>query len=111
MCDVNEEFLKETIDKEKEYEIKKYEIVFKRPSFGETVELYDSIFSASGNSIDFNPLQARYKKIILLIKEWNLEDAEGNKIDINDKNIRSLHPLIGAVIGVQVDLETGGSLT
>jgi len=106
-CDVTEENIKEVVRTDREYEYKNYTVVFRRPSFGDTIELYDKIISVGMDStVQFNPLLARYKKISLLIKSWNLKDSEGNDIEPNDENISKLHPIISSAIGIGIDVET-----
>jgi len=105
-CDTNRESLIESFkDKVKELEIKDYEAVFRKPSFGDSIELYDSIFSVNnGADVSFNPVLIRSNKIIALIKSWNLQ-GEKNKPTAED--IKKLHPTIATVIGVLLDQETG----
>jgi len=111
-CDIKEDVLKEMLSEEKEYEIKHYSATFRQPSFHDTIDLYDDVFSITdSSSLQVNPLMARYKKIVLLIKNWDLTDKEGNKISPTEENIRNLHPFIASVIGIKIDLETGGLLT
>ena len=110
-CDVTEELLKEIVRTDKEYEYSSYAVVFKRPSFGDTIELYDKIISVDMDStVQFNPLLARYKKISLLIKSWDLKDSEGNDIKPTEENISKLHPIISSAIGIGVDIETANLL-
>ncbi len=92
-----------------DFTIEDYEAVFKKPSFGDTMELYDSIFSVSETTgVNFNPVIARYNKIVALVKSWNLK-GERNKP--SEDEIRQLHPVIANAIGIQIDLETGGILS
>ena len=86
-------------------EVQDYKAVFKKPSFGDSLELYNSIFSVNDETgVNFNPLLARYNKIVALIKSWNLK-GEIEKPTIEE--IRSLHPIIATAIGIQIDAETG----
>ena len=110
-CDITEESLREMVIEGKEYEYQKYKVVFRKPSFGDTISLYDSIFRTDGQSIEFNPLEARYRKIALLIKSWDLKDSEGNLVPTDESNIMDLHPIIASIIGTQVDFITGGLLS
>jgi len=111
-ADVTEEGLNGLLNPKKTYEKKSYSATFKRPSFGDTIGLYDDIFKTKdGSYVDFNPLAARYQKISLLIKDWDLEDTEGNKVEANAKNVKNLHPMIANVLGIQLDAETGGLLS
>jgi len=107
-ADLKENTLKEILDKSERYEIKKYNAVFRQPSFGDTIGLYDNVFSTiDGANIRMNPLAARYKKISLLIKSWDLADKEGNQIEPTEENIGKLHPIVANVLGIQVDIITG----
>jgi hypothetical protein len=112
-CDVSEETLKillEEIKQQDNFVIQSYKVVFKKPSFGDTIGLYDSIFSVNGTdgiNVNFNPVATRHKKINSLIKSWNLNGVDEKP---TEENIQDLHPVIATVIGVQVDLETGGLL-
>jgi len=104
-CDLNRESLEESIQGVKDMEIQDYKAVFKKPSFGTSLELYNSIFSVNDETgVNFNPLLARYNKIVALIKIWNLKGVD-EKPTVED--IRSLHPIIATVIGIQIDAETG----
>ena len=93
------------------YEFKDYEIVFRKPSFSDMTILYDQIFSMSvGNSISFNPLWARYKKFVLLIRQWNLT-TDGSFKKPTEEEIKNLNPLIANIIGRELDQETGPLLS
>jgi hypothetical protein len=102
------EGIKNVSDDPANYEIKSYTAVFKRPSFSDLVGLYESVFSTEdGANVRFNPIAARYQKIILLIKEW---DLKGKKEKPTADDVRKLHPTVAATLGVMVELETGGLL-
>ena len=104
-CDLNKESLVESIQRTEKMEIQDYKAVFKRPSFGDSLELYASIFSLNDETgVNFNPLLARYNKIVVLIKSW---DLKGKDEKPTEQEIRSLHPIIATVIGIQLDVETG----
>lgn len=91
------------------FEVADYQAIFRKPSFGDTMGLYDSIFSVTeGLNVNFNPVLARYKKIIALIKNWNLKGKEEKP---TEEEIQQLHPVIANAIGIQIDLETGGILS
>jgi len=105
-CDLNRNSLVESLGLDKnKLEIKDYKAVFARPSFGDSVKLYDSIFSTDGVNVNFNPVEARLRKIVALIKSW---DLKGNNEKPTEADIRSLHPTIASAIGAMVDIETGG---
>jgi hypothetical protein len=104
-CDLNRESLNESIQGAEGMEVQDYKATFKKPSFGDSLELYDSIFSVNDETgVNFNPLLARYNKIVALIKSWNLK-GEDEKPTVED--IKALHPIIATAIGIQIDAETG----
>jgi len=109
-CDLGRKSLTdylESVDRSvDDFTIEDYSATFKKPSFGDSVELYDSIFSlTNGVDVNFNPIMVRYNKIAALIKSWDLQETEGKP---SEDDIRKLHPTIATVIGIQVDQETGG---
>ena len=107
-CDLNKEGLKAILNEDKEYEIKDYKATFKKPSFGDTIGLHNSVFTTDGVSVGFNPVMARFKKISLLIKSWNLTGEEKKP---TEEEILKLQPIIANLIGIQIDVETGGLLS
>ena len=92
-----------------DFSIEEYCAKFKKPSFGDTMELYNSIFSVNEDmGVNFNPVIARYNKIVALIKSWNLRGEEAKP---SEEDIRNLHPVIATAIGIQIDFEVGGILS
>ncbi len=89
----------------KDFTIEDYEAVFKKPSFGDSMGIYSEIFSLNEEGVNFNPVIARYNKIVALIKSWNLK---GEKEKPSEEEIRQLHPVIANAIGISLDLVTGG---
>ena len=111
-CDMTKELLEEGIknvsDDPANYDINSYTATFKRPSFSDAVGLYEQVFSTQdGSNVKFNPIAARYRKIILLIKHWNLK---GEKEKPTEEEVMKLHPTVAAATGIQLDLEFGGML-
>lgn len=113
-CDVSRELLMESLkrmgkDKVEEYDINDYKAIFKKPSFGDTMTLYNTIFKVSDEvDIDLNPVLARYNKIAALIKRWDLKGKEEKP---TEDDIKKLHPIIANAIGIQIDAEMGGILS
>jgi hypothetical protein len=92
-----------------DFSIEEYKATFKKPSFGDTITLYNEIFSVSDdNGVNFNPVIARYNKIVALIKSWNLKGEDAKP---SEEEIRQLHPVIANAIGIVLDNETGGILS
>lgn len=114
LCDVDEESLlksMEGISDLKDCPIESYEAKFKKPSFGDSVGLYNSIFNTNEKgSMSFNPVMARLNIISSLIKEWNLNDDKKFEKPTEER-IKRLHPIIASVIGIQLDTELGGFLS
>ena len=88
-----------------DFSIEEYQATFKRPSFGDTMTMYGEIFSMNESGVSFNPITTRYNKISTLIKSWNLK---GDIKKPTNEDIKQLHPVIASVIGIVVDIETGG---
>ncbi len=104
-CDINRESLLESVGELGEMEIKDYKAVFKKPSFGSTMEMFNDVFNINGSDgINLNPLRDRYNKISALIKRWDLTENEGKP---SEEEIKSLHPVIATVIGILIDAEIG----
>lgn len=111
-CDMkeNKEALMENIkdiDKTEGFVVKEYKVVFRRPSFSDTISLYDSVVKTTEDGLQINPIVARYQKMISLIKEWNLT---GEVKKPTKEEIQKLHPMVAGMIGLRLDVETGGLL-
>jgi len=87
-----------------DFSIEEYHATFKKPSFGDTAELYGSILM-SDYGVSINPIEVRYRKIVALIKSWNLT---GEETKPKEEEVRKLHPVIATALGTMVDLEIGG---
>lgn len=99
--------LKDIKAKLEDYEIEDYIANFKKPNFGMATALYDSVFKVEGQGVSFNPITARYRKIILLIKDWNLT---GEFKKPTEDEIKKLNPMIASEIGIKLDVEIGDIL-
>ena len=113
-CDINEESLLKSIKNIGNFEdctIESYEAKFKKPSFGDSVGLYNSIFNSNEkDSVSFNPVMSRLNIISDLIKEWNLNEKKEFEKPTKEK-IKQLNPIIANAIGIQLDAELGGFLS
>jgi len=84
-----------------------YEAKFRRMTFRDSINISRDIFSTADNqSVDFNPLMLRFRKIVALIKDWSFVDKDGVKIEPTEENIAKLHPTIANAIGTQLDIQT-----
>ena len=108
-ADVDKKNLENILSKNKiECTIEEHQAIFRKPSFGDTVKLNESLYKAdAAGQISINPLADRYYKIINLIKSWTLKDKDGNKIKPTEKNISNLCPAVGDIISIQLDSKIG----
>ena len=110
-CDLEKKSLISLLESMKkkvsDFSIEEYQATFKKPSFGDTMTMYGEIFSMNEEGVSFNPIVTRYNKISTLIKSWNLK---GDIKKPTNEEIKQLHPVIASVIGIVVDIETGGIL-
>ena len=107
-CDLNKTSLEESIQGVEDMEIQSYRAVFKKPSFGDSTELYEKIFSLDRDGLNFNPVLARQNSIIALIKSWNLKGVDEKP---TEEDIKSLHPIVAVAIGISLEAEIGGILS
>ena len=104
-CDISKESLEQSIDGTEDMDIQSYKVVFKKPSFGDNLELYGEIFTAFEDaSVNFNPLRIRHNKMVALIKSWNLKGVDEKP---TEKDIKALSPIISTAIGIQMDAVLG----
>lgn len=89
-----------------DFTIEEYHATFKKPSFGDSMSIYSQLFKVTDrDGISFNPVMARYNKIVSLIKSWNLKGKEEKP---TEEEIRQLHPIIASAISISLDFHTGG---
>jgi hypothetical protein len=95
------------IDDLKDEDVAELSFTFKQPSFKDSVDMAKSVLSSTdGQSLDFNPLAARYEKMVTLIKSWNLTDVNGNPVEPTEANISKLHPVVANTVALQLDAQT-----
>ena len=87
-------------------DVEEYEVICRQPNFKDSVEISSSLFNYSTDEgVGFNPLSARYEKMVKLIKSWSLKGKDGKEMGVSDENIAKLHPVIATAIGTQLDLQ------
>jgi hypothetical protein len=104
-CDIDEKGVKFLLDGI-EAEVEEYTTIFRKPSFGDLLELTDILLAPreeSKFSYDANPLAVRLKMMGFLIKDWTFTNEDGSKIPATEESIKNLNPLIAAAIGIQLD--------
>lgn len=93
---------------DKDIEIEDHEIVFKKPSFGDIVNLNKSFtISSSSQSLDFNPWELRYARMRALLKRWSFKNRDGEDIAPDPNLIDSLNPVVANLIGSILDDSIG----
>lgn len=108
-ADLNYEDLKEMVSNVSA-EVEKHKVVFKKPSFGDTVAMSEAIYGTADGRISFNAATDRLAKMTKLIKSWSFKDGEGNELKPTEGNIKALHPVIADFIASQLELEIGNML-
>jgi len=106
-CDIDEKGVKFLLDGI-EADIQEYTTIFRKPSFGDLLELTDILLSprdmGDGQlNYEANPIAVRLKMMGFLIKDWSFTKEDGSKIPATEENIKNLNPLIAAAIGIQLD--------
>lgn len=81
--------------------VKEYEMTFKQPNFGESVDMAKDFLSTyNGQEFKLNPLSLRARKMQKLIKRWNLD------VPPTEENVSKLHPVIANYVGMILDTQT-----
>ncbi|MHA1676157.1 MAG: hypothetical protein ACTSU6_03165 [Candidatus Njordarchaeales archaeon] len=93
---------------EKQLEIECYTITFKKPSFGDMIQLTEILLSSrvyDSEVINYqvNPIDARLKTMSCLIKKWDFMDGSGNTIEPTEENLRKLNPTVATAISLQLE--------
>jgi len=89
---------------DKELEIQKYSIVFKKPSFGDIVSITDTIMKNSNSETgQANPLSVKLNTMSFLLRDWDFTNNTNVKMPAIRENLEKLDPIIVACIGIQVD--------
>lgn len=91
-------------------EIEKHFAVFKRPSFGDVVDITNKIFGTEDGQFAFNAMSDKLNKVSKLIKRWSFKDKDGNDIKPDEKQIRALSPKIADYISEKLSQEVGSIL-
>jgi hypothetical protein len=106
-CDLNREGV-EFLLGDKELEIELYTVTFKKPSFGDMIQLTEILLSSRVYDADVvnyqvNPIDARLKTMSCLIKKWDFMDASGNMIEPTEENLKKLNPTVATAISLQLE--------
>jgi len=106
-CDLNEDGVKSLLGK-REVQIENYTTTFKKPSFGDMIELTNLLLSPRGFDTDVtgyevNPVAARLKTMSCLLKKWDFVDSNGVGIAPTEENIMKLNPTVATAISLQME--------
>lgn len=96
-CNTDEASLKEVAGEDLDT-YKTYKIVFRYPTYGDSIKIVDAAVSLSVDSVNLAPGELRMERISTLIKSWNLAEKAPDRTQIE-----SLNPLVANVIGFQLD--------
>ena len=105
-CDLDEEGVKFLLGRD-DIEVEEYTVTFKEPSFGDIIKLTDILLSSRPSELDtvnyeVNPIETKLKTMGFLIKDWDLTDNSGKKIEPIEDNLRKLNPTIATAISLQL---------
>jgi hypothetical protein len=107
--DTTSKMLTETFGEELETDtIEAHEASFRRPTFGDFVNITGKVSTVDGTGFDFSPLAIRLTRMKSLIKSWTLVDENDNPIPADANSINNLDPFVANIIGVQLDALLGG---
>lgn len=93
---------------ENKSKIECYTVTFKKPSFGDMIQLTEILLSSrvyDSEVINYqvNPIDARLKTMSCLIKKWDFMDGSGNMIEPTEENLRKLNPTVATAISLQLE--------
>jgi hypothetical protein len=91
----------------KEIEVEKHYVVFKRPSFGDIVNIASNFYGNQDGEFSFNAMNDKLKKTSFLLKRWSFNDKDDKEIIPNEKQVRALNPLIADYISDKLVDEIG----
>lgn len=106
-CDITEDGVKALLGNE-DIDIQHFSVIFKKPSFGDLINLTEILLSARIYDTDvvnyeINPISARLKVMSSLIKSWNLTGEDGEIIEPNEGNLKKLNPTVATAISLQLE--------
>lgn len=101
-ADINEEELKKQGGTDLG-EIEQHKVVFRYPSYGDSTKILDKSVRFSGEEMTLSLAEIRQTRLITLIKSWTLKDDKGKVVSTQKDTVQNLHPLIAAVITIQLD--------
>jgi len=89
--------------------IREHTAFFKRPCYGDLVDIAGSISTTGENFITIKPLEIRLNRMSELLKSWDLTDQanEDAPIPATKESVYQLEPAIANIIGLQLDALIG----
>ncbi len=103
VADLNRESVKKTFkDEVVDSSIEEHWAIFRRPNFGDTIDINGKMKSSDGVNLEFNPIAARFQRMSKLLKSWSLKQ-DGKEIPATPASILQLDPFIANIVGMQLD--------
>ena len=97
---LEEELLDKGVSKE---EIKKEEIIFRKPSYRDNVQILNKAVTVQGDSVHVDPMLLRYNRFCTLLKSWTFKDEDGNEIPANARYINDINTDLANTILDELD--------
>lgn len=105
--DINEEGLRKAFgDELVEGSVEEHWATFRRPTFGDTVDINGQINTPDGVRLEFNPIAVRFQRMARLLKSWSLMDGD-KPIPATASSLSQLDPFVANIIGMQLDAAIG----
>lgn len=79
-------------DEEKSENVSENKITFRRPGYGDNVQILSSSLKVVDGAIQLDPNLLRYERFCTLIKEWTFCDENDKVMGITRENINKLNP-------------------
>jgi hypothetical protein len=81
--------------------IEEHSITFRKPAYGDIVNIYKMDVQVTGdeiNSVDLDLITLRYNQFAQLAVDWTFTDDDGEPVALTPLNIRKLHPQLANLI-------------
>lgn len=107
VADVSKQSLISTFgDEVDESSIEEHWAIFRRPTFGDTIDINGKMKSSDGVNLEFNPIAARFQRMSKLLKSWSLKQGD-ELIPATAESILRLDPFIANIVGMNLDAKLG----
>jgi len=83
--------------------IQEYEVVFRKPTYKDSVDITKKAISSDGESFSIDPVTLKYERLAVLLKDWSFVDATGEKVPVTRGNINKLSPVVAETIAEELE--------